>query len=250
MNFHDLRNQQNLVIQETHDIMPGVNEHIGIGISALLATLYETAKLSDVSTESGVVQSYAWLWMYKSVFTIAASLTCAESGFYNESLSLNRSLCESLVQILYLRRHPSDVAKLPSTANGRKRKLSFFSMFEEIAPGYYHTSYNFSSEFVHPGLGGNIYKLKRDELGNGQLDQGVLFKPDPLSHCFNELSMLILGYLRCVPLTYQSLKMKDATAKEWAAAVSSMQSVIDSHIKLKSGPNEWHRLSKPLWSPE
>ena len=249
MNFNDLRNQQNACIQQTYGGMPGISEHVGIGVSALLAFLYETGKLADLKTEPGVVQSYAWLWVNKSVYTIVASLTCAESGFYAESLSLNRSLSEALVQILYLIKHPAAVAQLPNTANGRKRKLSFRKMFEEVAPGYYDTAYFLSSEFIHPGLEGNVYKLQRGKDGQGQIDQGIVFKSDPLTHCFNELSMLILGLLRSFRLVYPTLALKPDTLAQCELAMESLQKVIDSHIELKGGKNDWHRLSEHLWNP-
>jgi hypothetical protein len=250
MNFNDLRNQQNQVIAETDEKAPGFNEHVGTGITGLLAALYETAHVPDISNQHGVVQSHAWLWIYQAVYTMVASLTCFESGFYSESLALNRCLCESLVHILYLKRHPSAVQKLPNMNNGRKRQIQLRTMFDEIAPGYYGTSYKFSSEFTHPGLAGNIYKLQRDQFGKGQVDQGVIFKLKPLTHCFNELSMLILGFLRCIPLVYPSLAMKEEALEAWTAGTSSMQAAIDSHIKLKGGPNDWHLLSEPLWNPK
>lgn len=119
MNFSDIRQQQFQVAQQTNEEMPGLFEIIDLGLSAIIGILYETSKDFDVNTDSGKVQSAAWLWIYKSVFTMSASLQNAEFGFYSESLSLNRSVTETLVQIIYLRRLPNEIKKLPSLSSGK-----------------------------------------------------------------------------------------------------------------------------------
>jgi len=151
--------------------------------------------------------------------------------------------------MLYLAKYPAEVSKLPSLANGRKRKLSFFKMFEAIAPGYYGSAYALSSELLHPGLGSNVFKMNRDAQGRGYVDQGVVYKQDRMTHCFNELVMLILGFLRCVKFAFPGLVLLPATQIQMDTAIDDMQSVLDSHIQLKGGPNEWHRVSEPLWNP-
>jgi hypothetical protein len=61
--------------------------------------------------------------------------------------------------------------------------------------------------------------------------------------------MLILGLLRSFRLVYPTLALKPDTLAQCELAMESLQKVIDSHIELKGGKNDWHRLSEHLWNP-
>jgi len=180
---------------------------------------------------------------------MSASIHLAEVGFYVESYSLNRSLIETLVQVIYLAKHPEEIEKLPSIVEGKPRKLKFRTMFEEIAPGYYDTQYSLASEWAHPGWGSNAFKVTRDDAGDGTVDQGVVYKQDRFTHTFNELVMISLGFLRELTTLFPKTDWKDETLQTWQQAVDSMQEIIDMHIALKGGENNWHRLSRPIWNP-
>ncbi len=250
LNFQDIRSQQLEVALRTHAEMPGLFPWIDAGISSLISALYGTAKTPDPTTVAGKVQSAVWLWTYKSVYTLSASFQLAELGYYAESLSLNRSLTETLVQILYLRRHPEESEKLPNMASGKRRKLKFATMFEEIAPGYYGSHYTWASEFAHPGWGSNAFKMTRDNTGQGAIDQGVIYKADRFTGSFNEVVMFILGFLRALAAVFPISNWDPETRSDWNDGTTDLQAALDSHIAFKGGPNSWHSLSEPMWNPK
>lgn len=121
-------------------------------------------------------------------------------------------------------------------------------MFESVAPGYYAKYYNLASEFTHPGWGSNAFKMTRTDDGRGFIDQGVVFKSDRFTSSFNELVVLILGFLRVLAILFPSSDWTPTTVLNWETAVSKLQETFDSHIAFKGGPNDWHRLTEPLTS--
>lgn len=247
INFRDIRRQQWDVAAETNQNMPGLFEHLDAGISAIITVLYETSKQPDPVDDLGKVRSASWLWIYKSVFTMCASIQLAEMGFYTESHSLNRSITECLVQILYLAKHPEDIGKLPGIKSGRK--LTFKKIFESIAPGFYEKYYRLNSTFTHPDWGSNALKMNRDETGRGFVDQGVVYKADGFTGTFNELVVLTLGFLRSTSILFSLSNLSQEVLHDLDSAIACMQVVLDSHMQFKGGPNEWHKLSEPLWNP-
>jgi hypothetical protein len=249
MNFQDIRSQQVEVANLTHNEWPGIFDQIDIGISSMISALYETSKFPDPIYAAGRVQSAAWLWTYQSVYALSVSIHLAEVGFYTETFPLNRSLMETLVQIHYLERHPSEIDNLPKLSSGSGRKLKFSTMFEEIVPGYYAKYYKWASEFAHPGLGSNAFRMTRDNSGQGRLDQGVVYNSDRFTSSFNEFVILILGFLRILAILFPTSRWETNAFLKWKEGVISMQAVVDSHIVLKHGPNDWHKLTEPLWGP-
>ena len=122
-------------------------------------------------------------------------------------------------------------------------------MFEEIAPGYYDKYYGLSSEFAHPSLSGYVFKINRREDGTGFADSGIVFKEDRLTSCFNETLILMLGLLRAIDLVFPKASFTVATVQLLIDAETTLKAGIESHIKFKDGPSDWHILSEPLWMP-
>ena len=247
--YGDFRSQEEINTKTTWQNCHGFIESIELGINALIAALNETTGIPDISTVFGEFQSLAWYWYLKVIYTIGATTNCFERGYYNESLILNRSVSEHLVQVLYLCRHPEQVRDLPNLQNGRGRKVTFKKMFDEIAPGYYDKHYWLNSEFAHPGLTCAGFKLNIEVDGNSFLDQGVVFKEDGVTRCFNGLLILLLGFVRTIDLVFPKANFSESTVQLLIDAEAKLKFGIESHIEFKRGPNDWHTLSKPLWMP-
>lgn len=243
------RMQETAVSEITRDKCRGFFEVIELAVNALIAALNEITGIPDVNTVSGTFQSLAWFWYLKVIYTIGATTNCFEHGYYNESLVLTRSISEHLVQVLYLCRHPEQVRDLPNLQNDRRRKISFKKMFDEIAPGYYDKHYWLNSEFAHPGLTCAGLKLNIDFDGTSFLDQGVVFKEDGVTRCFNGLLILMIGLLRSIDLVFPKANFTESTVQLLIDAEARLKWGIESHIEFKGGPNDWHTLSKPLWMP-
>ncbi len=125
-------------------------------------------------------------------------------------------------------------------------------MCEKIAPGFYGVWYKFSSEFAHAGMGAHIFKITRDaHTGVALGDPGVVFKQDWCSCCFNEVMMLLLGFIRAFGIAFPDARtvIDSSALAEWKRVETLLDDFMDSHMTLKGGPNEWHDLSKPLWKP-
>jgi len=248
LTFKDIQRQQLGVALQTHNEWPNLFESLNIGISGVMSALNETAKVPDLAKDSGRVLSMSWIWVYKSVFTMSSSILSAEMGYYAESVSLNRSVAEALVQILYLAKHPADIDKLPYIST--KRKLTFAWMFGKIAPNYYENYYHSASEFVHPGWGSNAFKMRRDNLGGEFIDQGVIYNADGFTRVFNELTVMTLGFLRALAILFPTSDWNPEALHEWREAVAEMQAALDRHILFTGGRNDWHNISEPLWNPK
>jgi hypothetical protein len=101
-------------------------------------------------------------------------------------------------------------------------------------------------------VGAHIFKITRDiHTGVALGDPGVVFKEDWCGACFNEVLMLLLGFIRAFAIAFSDARsvINPSVLEEWKRVETLFDDFMDSHMRLKGGPNEWHNLSRPLWKP-
>jgi hypothetical protein len=247
LRYSDIVQQEQLVTQTTRTRLPGFYEAFEGGIDRLLCLQQGLHRNTAVPTSPReIFESSAALWFFTVVFSFTGSVTLIENGYYAESIVLNRTITESLVQIRYFSIYPEEMKRLPSIT-GTSRKIQVKEMYEKIAPGFYDIWYKFSSEFTHAGKSAHVLKVTRDPAsGVAYGDPGIVYKEDWCSMCFNEALMLLLGYLRAFPITFPNV---DTMGGEFKESEQNLEALLNSHIQLKGGENDWHTLSKPFWKP-
>ena len=253
LRYGDIRVQEEEVSSHTRELLPGFFKLFEEGINLLLGLqqTYPTSRSAPV-TPTERFRSGAVLWFFSSIFSFSSSVALAERGYYTESTILNRSITELLVQIRYFSLFPQEMEKLPALSANNKRQIQIKTMCEKVAPGFYDMWYKFSSEFAHAGMGAHIFKITRDVLtGVAHGDPGIVFKEDWCSCCFNEVLMLLLGFIRAFAVAFPDARtvISQSVSAESGRVEKLLDDFMDDHMKLKGGPNEWHNLSRPLWKP-
>jgi hypothetical protein len=253
LRYSDIRRQQNEVSAYTRDRLPGFFRAFEEGIDALL-TLQQNypAGNSVPVTPDERFRSSATLWFFSSIFSFSSSVALVENGYYAESVIVNRTITEILIQLRYFSILPEEMIKLPSLSGNRRRLVQLKTMYERIAPGFYDIWYKFSSEFAHAGVGAHIFKITRDPVSGVAVgDPGVVFKEDWCGACFNEVLMLLLGFIRAYGVAFPDARtsLPSLILTEWKRIENVLEDFVNQHIALKGGANEWHSLSRPLWKP-
>jgi len=253
LRYSDIHKQQTQVSAFTRDRLPGFFQLFEEGIDALLSFQQNYPIGSSVPvTPSERYRSSANMWFFSSIFSFSSSVSLIESGYYAESVIVNRTITETLVQLRYFAILPEEMVKLPSLSGNRRRLVQLKTMYEKIAPGFYDVWYKFSSEFAHAGVGAHIFKITRDPVsGIAVGDPGVVFKEDWCSACFNEVLMLLLGFIRAYGIAFPDarISLSSLILTEWKRVEDVLEDFVNQHIVLKGGANEWHSLSRPLWKP-
>jgi hypothetical protein len=248
LSIRSFRTQESDIREQTRSVVPGFFEFSEQALDTLIQLLYDAPRHRSVSPSQDEFAAQSVHWFYSAVYTATAATSLMETGYYLEARILFRALVEVLVKLAYFNVHPADMKKLPTLSAGKRTMLSWKAMFDSIWPGYYE-EYSTLSYKVHGGIGANAYRLKRGPVGyKRELTMGLEYSEFWASAFINQLTPVLLGYLRTFVRIFGTDWMSSELSQQYSASTKLLETAISGHIA-KFGKNDWHRRVEVMWKP-
>jgi len=244
----DIINGETETYQITHSILKDCHENVLKAIIVLLQLMYFTGPNKDVTTPEGEFHSYVWHQYIGAPHSFRACYLLYERGHYLTAVIIFRSLLESFIQCRFAFNHKDMVRIIWSgqkcAIKGKKKKITFKEMFDEISPGYYEKIYGEQlSGFAHGKIGADIFRVKRESTTVGKVIMIPKFDEDLASYVINQVIALQFGYLNFFSKFFPdgvSSITKDF-AEEYNYSKRWLYEYINSHRRTKSPSSEWHK---------
>lgn len=215
----------------------------------LLDTLFEVAyfvgSAEDATSPEGHFYTLGYTALVQFPYTIRATCTLIERGFYSEAIILVRNLYESFFQLRYFRRHQDAI--MPHWQ--KKRRVRLKVMFEEIAPNFYEQIYgNQFSEFAHSGISSSMFRTKYKSPEVGETTMGSKYDEAGCTYSINKIIVISFGLLNHIPTLfpkYSSL-VEEITEAKRKKSLAWLESIMEGHIAEKPEAKEFYDLVNPL----
>src|SRR6266568_4910371 len=195
-------------------------------------------------------QFFAFERSLRAPYTLRSIWLLGSAGHYPEAIILTRHLSEMFVQLRYFNRHREQLVK-HLTGKSRRDQVSFYSMFEDLAPGYYEKHYRVLCGVAHGGVALSAVsgmQYPKTEDGKWLTPIGCEFHAGISSFVVNHLTILLLGFLNCFPDWFPSYAAK--SDEEMEADRQSALKALDEwrHGLRAQHPNTgpWLQLSAAL----
>lgn len=160
-------------------------------------------------------------------YILRASWLTTRSGYYAESAVFIRAMLEAFVQLRYFNAHAGSLVPHLSSKT-RKDQVSFFTMFQAFAAGYYDDHYRVLCSIAHSGAGLSVLSgMEEMNDGSGRMlpPIGCKFDSDVSSYIVNHTMMLLAGYMTCFPIWFPDYAalVDEETEQRRNAAVDSFR---------------------------
>lgn len=250
LNIQDILNQESGVEKETQYKLKGFYDKAMEGINLLISLQYLMPMRKDDLTDEDRYFSYVHSWFYMSIFTFRSCVLLLSRGYYFEASLLNRNLVEVLVKMRYFLNHKEKLKEFENieALQTGKPKMNFRLMFDEVFPGFYE-KYRLESHVAHGGIGARLMKIKYHSATHAEVDQGVVYNEWRAGSIVNSFGVYFLGYIRLYKKLYPQIiiSLPPEASTEFFSIEAWFIKMIQDHIKLKGGENDWHRAIKSIW---
>lgn len=246
LSIDDFNSQEQAVFAETTSALSGFFDYSPRALNLLIELMYAAPRDQHVSPARDAYSAQCIHWFYSALYTFNAATRLMSLGYYFEGQVLLRTLVEILVKLRYFDKHPEEVDELPSLAAGKKGSITWRRMFDDVWPGYYDEYSNLSYE-AHGGVGANVYKLEHDANGGRALIMGLKYSEFWASAFINQVTPLLLGYLRAFVTIFGTDWLTEELHREYAFCVKTLTEAIRAHIE-RYGRNDWHDRVEPMWN--
>lgn len=244
----DIINGETETCRITHSTLKNCHENVPKAINVLLQLMYFTGSNKDVTTPQGEFHSYVWHQYMEAPYSFRACYLLYERGHYLTAVIIFRSLLESFVQCRFAFNHKDMVRVIWSgqkcAIKGKKKKITFKEMFDEISPGYYEKNYGKQlSGFAHGKIGTDIFRVKRKSESVGEVTAVPEFDENLASYVINQVIALQLGYLNFFPKFFPDgfNSITKDFAEEYNCLKKWLYEHLNSHRRINLPSSEWHK---------
>lgn len=225
----------------TRTLLTGVTIHYPIIIDTFLKLPYYFGDTLSNETSEGACQAVFGDHYIQLPYTIWSLHDQYEKGFYLEAIILERHLLELLIQIRYFHKYPQ-LYQDHLTSKSRKTRVTFKTMFEEFAPGFYHNHYGrFLSSFAHGSITKSIFRIPRNSPSKSRVILGCEFNIENATAIINSVSFIIFGFLSLFPVIYpnNTLSENPELLITYNEEVHWLSLYMQEHEKINPKSKEW-----------
>lgn len=164
-------------------------------------------------------------------------------GYYLEAMIVYRQILEGLAFLRYFHNHKDSIKTHLGVTTPRKR-VRFYTMFEEIAPGFYGKYYGkIFSDITHGGVVANLFRAEYSSPTKGRIVMGCEFSLKGSALVTRTTILVSYGYLNYISVFFPSI-----TSKTNSTMNNRIKNILE-HIEnkyLKQCDDEFIKAILPL----
>jgi hypothetical protein len=175
MGVEYLRETEDYTIKQTNEAYPEAPIHIKNLLNILFRFQYFLHDIGQAQPHRFQFEQQAYCTYIRIPYSFQALYNLWTRGYYLEASLVLRHIIEGFVQLRYFNNHLDQIEKHLHSDRARDR-VSFRTMFEEIAPGSYKDFYGtLLSGLAHGGIAADMYKMKYTSTSLDSIVQGCEF---------------------------------------------------------------------------
>ncbi len=162
------------------------------------------------------------------------------NGYYLEATVVFRHILEGFAALRYFYNHKNELENHLTTP---KKRVRFYTMFEENAPGFYKYYGQPYSDIAHGGATASLFRVEYSSPANGRIIMGCEFNLSKSAMVSVSTIMVSYGYLNYISVFFPSIKSKLSSTID--KRIQDMLEHIENKY-LKKSDNDFVNKLSPL----
>lgn len=165
-------------------------------------------------------------------------------GYYLEAVLVYRHILEGMASLRYFYNH-KDKIKSHLGITGTKKRVTFHTMFKELAPGFYKRCYGkIFSDIAHGGPSALVFRAKYSSPTNGNIIMGCEFNLEHSRFVSRPTMLVSYGYLNYISVFFPSIMSKINIVMN--KRIKEMSKHIEEKYLNQPNNNEFAKLISPF----